>query len=145
MRGQTMKLMTIALATALMATGGFGAASAQTMSYSQAGALIASSCSKDIARFCPSANMGGGALHDCMMQAQAKLSPRCVADYKTVSASLAKRAAAQAAVPNVCKADARQYCNGVAYGNGHFLGCLNKSKRVVSADCTQALADAGWN
>jgi hypothetical protein len=138
-----MKSLAIGLATALIATSGFGAASAQTMSYSQAGALIASSCGKDIARLCPAVNMGGGALQDCLMQAQAKLNPQCVADYKTVSSSLAKRAAAQAAVPTVCDADARQYCNGVAPGNGHFLKCLN-AKRFVSAKCTQALADAGW-
>ena len=140
-----MKLRTIVIATALVATGGLGAASAQTMSYSQAGALIASSCGKDIMRFCPNVNMGEGALHDCLAQSQAKLNPQCVSDYKAVQDSLAKRAAAQAAVPTVCKADARQYCNGVASGNGRFLKCLNASKRVVSANCQQALSDAGWN
>lgn len=140
-----MKLIQIALAGALVAAGGLGAASAQTMSYSEAGALIARSCGKDITRFCAKVNMGGGALRDCLMQAQAKLNQQCVADYKAVSDSLAKRAAAQAAVPSVCKSDARQYCNGVAPGNGHFLTCLNASTRVVSATCKQALADAGWN
>ncbi|GLS20670.1 hypothetical protein GCM10007874_36870 [Labrys miyagiensis] len=140
-----MKLIGIALAGALIAAGGPGVASAQTMSYSEAGALIARSCGKDITRFCAKVNMGGGALRDCLMKTQAKLNPQCVADYKAVSDSLAKRAAAQAAVPQVCKADARQYCNGVAYGNGHFLSCLNASTRVVSTSCKQALADAGWN
>jgi Cysteine rich repeat len=89
--------------------------------------------------------MGGGALRDCLMQFQSKLNSQCVADYKAVTESLAKRAAAQAAVPKVCRADARQYCNGVASGNGHFLSCLNASTRVVGATCKQALADAGWN
>jgi hypothetical protein len=140
-----MKLLAIVLATAFMAIGGSGTVSAQTMSYSQAGALIAGSCGKDIARLCPTVNMGGGALQDCMMKAQAKLSSQCVADFKAASASVTKRAAAQAAVPTVCKADARQYCNGVAAGDGRFLKCLNASKRVVSANCSQSLADAGWN
>jgi hypothetical protein len=140
-----MKLRTFALATVLVAAGGLGGASAQTMSYSEAGSLIARSCGKDITRFCGKVNMGGGALRDCLMRAQSKLNPKCVSDYQAVSDSLAKRAAAQAAVPDVCKADARQYCNGVAYGNGRFLTCLNASTRVVSATCKQALTDAGWN
>jgi hypothetical protein len=140
-----MKVVTVGLAAALLATGGHGGALAQTMSYSDAGALIAKSCGKDIERFCPKVNMGGGALKDCLMQVEAKLNPQCVTDYKAALVSLTKRANAQAAVLQVCKADARQYCRGVSPGNAHYLSCLNTATRVVSADCKQALADAGWN
>jgi Cysteine rich repeat len=139
-----MKLIKIALAAALLTIGGSVAASAQTMSYAQAGALIASSCGKDIERLCPNVNLGGGALVACLAQSRAKLNPKCVTDYQAAFESVSKRAAAQTAVINVCQADARQYCNGIAAGKGHFLGCL-KSKRFISANCKQALTDAGWN
>src|SRR5689334_16721438 len=81
-----------ALLAAMLST----AAAAQTMSYAQAGALIAKSCGKDIERYCSTINVGGGALKDCLTSDQAKVSPKCVADYRTVVASLDKRAAAQA-------------------------------------------------
>jgi hypothetical protein len=118
---------------------------AQTMSYKDAGALIAKSCGKDIERFCARVNMGGGALKDCLAKAEAKLNARCVSDYRAVEASLAKRAQAQAAVPSVCELDARRYCKGVQPGHGNYLICLNAATKAVSAQCQQTLADAGWN
>ena len=135
----------IGLAVALFAASGGTPALAQTMSYKDAGALIAKSCGKDIVRYCANVNMGGGALKDCLARIEAKLSAQCVADYKTAQASLDKRAAAQAAVPSICELDARRYCKGVKPGDGNYLTCLNTASKVVSADCQQALADAGWN
>jgi hypothetical protein len=134
----------IGLVAALLAWG-TGAASAQTMSYSDAGALIAKSCGKDIDRYCAKVNMGGGALKDCLAKVGSKLSPQCSTDYGTALASLDKRANAQAAVPQLCKLDALRHCRGISPGDGHYLSCLNTASKVVSADCSQALADAGWN
>jgi len=139
----TMRMM--GFAVALLAAWGSTAVSAQTMSYKEAGGLIAKSCGKDIVRFCANVNMGGGALKDCLAKVEAKLNPQCVADYRTAQASLDKRAAAQAAVPSVCELDARRYCKGVKPGDGNYLICLNTATKVVSAGCQQALADAGWN
>jgi hypothetical protein len=135
----------LGFAAALLAAWGCASASAQTMSYKDAGALIAKSCGRDIERYCANVNMGGGALKDCLMKVEARLSPQCVTDYKTAQASLDKRAAAQAAVPSLCELDARRYCKGVKPGDGHYLSCLNMASKVVSGDCQQALADAGWN
>lgn len=140
-----MKLVTIGLAAAVFIAGGVTAGFAQTMSYSDAGGLIARSCGKDISKFCANENMGGGALKTCLMKVETKLNPQCVSDYKAALVSLDKRADAQAAVPKLCNTDARRFCKGVAPGDGNFLTCLNASKRVVSAACSQALADAGWN
>jgi hypothetical protein len=135
----------LGFALALVAAWGCAPASAQTMSYKDAGGLIAKSCGKDIERFCASVNMGGGALRDCLMKVETRLSPQCVGDYKTAQASLDKRAAAQADVPKLCELDARRYCKGVKPGDGNYLTCLNTASKVVSANCQQALADAGWN
>jgi hypothetical protein len=140
-----MSLRRAGLAAGLLAAWGYAAASAQTMSYKDAGALIAKSCGRDIVRHCPTVNMGGGALKACLARVEAKLSAQCVEDYKMAQASLEKRAAAQAAVPGLCELDARRYCKGVKPGDGHYLTCLNTASKVVSANCQQALADAGWN
>lgn len=140
-----MKFATIGFAVALMALGGVQAASAQTISYSDAGALLASSCGPDIQKFCPKVNLGGGALKDCLVAQEKKLNPQCVTDYKTVVASLAARAAAQDAVPGLCRNDVARHCQGMVAGDAHYLSCLNAAKRVVTAACTQAITNAGWN
>jgi hypothetical protein len=122
-----------------------GTVSAQTISYSEAGALLAKSCGKDIVKFCPKVNLGGGALKDCLTQRADKINPQCISDYKAVVASLDARLAAQAAVTKACRGDATQFCQGTAPGNAHYLGCLNAAKKVVSKRCTTAITNAGWN
>ncbi|BCP53621.1 hypothetical protein K32_22380 [Kaistia sp. 32K] len=130
-------------AVLLMSLG--GQAYAQTISYSEAGALLAKSCGKDIEKYCPKVNLGGGALKDCLTAQAAKINPQCIADYKTVVASLDARLAAQAAVTKACRGDATQFCQGTAPGNAHYLNCLNAAKKVVSKRCTTAITNAGWN
>ena len=139
-----MRLATIGLAAAILASAGVAAASAQTMSYADAGALLAASCGKDIVKFCPKVNLGGGQLKDCLVQYQPKINPQCVTDYQTVVASLAQRNAAQLAAPKACRNAAANYCQGTAPGDAHYLDCLLAATKVVGAACNKALTDAGW-
>lgn len=138
-----MRFMKIGLAVAALAVG-IGSASAQTLSYSQAGALLAQSCGADIQRFCANVNLGDGALRSCLTAQGNNISAQCVADYRRVVASLTKRAAAQASVPRVCRNDVARRCQGMVAGDANFLRCLNASQRIVSAACNQAIIDAGW-
>ena len=64
------------------------------MSYSDAGALLAQSCGKDIQKFGAKVNISDSALKDCMLSQQAKISPQCLTDLQAVTASIAKRNAA---------------------------------------------------
>lgn len=138
-----MRFIKIGLAAAAMAIGMAGA-SAQTMSYSDAGALLAQSCGKDITKYCAKVNLGDGALRDCMLSQRAKISPQCLTDYQTVVASITKRNAAQQSVAKLCKNDVVRHCQGMVAGDAHFLSCLNAASRVVTAACNQAIVDAGW-
>ena len=56
------------------------------------------------------------------------------------------RAKAQAAVPEVCKNDAKRHCSNFRAGDGRVLRCLIRSDNVrkVSKNCNQAITDAGW-
>jgi hypothetical protein len=137
--------ITMARLAAVLLIGFAAQASAQTISYSEAGAMLAKSCGKDIEKFCPKVNLGGGALKDCLGAHQSQINPQCIRDYETVVASLAARAAAQAAVTKACRGDATQFCQGTAPGNAHYLNCLNAAKKVVSKRCTAAITNAGWN
>jgi len=138
-----MKLSSIGLALALIA-GSLTGASAQTMSYAEAGAALAQSCGKDIEKLCPKANLGGGQLLGCLQEQKAKVNPQCVAEFQSIMLSLDKRAAAQAAVPKLCRNDVTRHCQGMVPGDAHFLDCLLVAKRVVTAACNQAIDDAGW-
>ena len=139
-----MKRAILALAFGIFALSGAGA-QAQTMSYAQAGALIAKSCGADIEKFCRGLNLGSGRIHGCLMQNQAKLSPACVRDYQAALADIQKRINAQASVFQVCRQDAAQFCKGVKMGDANLLNCLLDSVKVVDATCSGALVDAGWN
>ena len=128
----------------LVLAGSATGASAQTMSYAQAGALIANSCGADIEKHCAQVNVGSGQLYACLSAKPGQVSAQCAADYGKVEASIAKRAAAQIDAFTICKNDAREYCKGVVPGDANLLDCLVTASKVVSRACTQVLTDAGW-
>lgn len=138
-----MKGIRIALVAALLAACPT-LASAQTMSYAQAGALLAKSCGPDITKLCPTANLGDGAVKACMDAKISQVSAKCQADYATAVNSIAKRDAAQDAVEQVCSADTARLCPGMVAQDGNLLSCLLQATRVVSASCNQAITDAGY-
>lgn len=129
---------------ALMLVGWASAAPAQTMSYAQAGGLLAKSCGPDINRLCPNANLGGGELKACMDGKISQVSAQCKADYALAVAGIAARDAAQDSIAKICNADARQYCSGMVPQDGNLLSCLLEATKVVSRACNQAITDAGY-
>ena len=138
-----MKRYAIGLAALLLA-GSAGAASAQTMSYAQAGALIAKSCGPSIEKFCSKDNLGSGLIQQCLSQHKDQVPPQCFADYQAVVASISKRVAAQQGAYKVCENNIRQFCPGVQPGDANILDCLLASSKVVGASCKQVMLDAGW-
>jgi len=138
-----MKRYAIGLAALLLACTA-GAASAQTMSYAQAGALIAKSCGPSIDKFCSKFNLGSGQIQQCLSQHQDQVPAQCFTDYSAVVASISKRVAAQEGAFKVCGNNVRQFCTGVQPGDGNILNCLLESSKVVSGSCKQVLLDAGW-
>ncbi|HEY9212560.1 MAG TPA: cysteine rich repeat-containing protein [Ancylobacter sp.] len=138
-----MKRYAIGLAALLLA-GTAGAASAQTLSYAQAGALIAKSCGPSIERFCSKVNLGSGQIQQCLSQHQDQVPAQCFTDYGNVVASITKRVAAQQGAYKVCENNIRQFCSGVQPGDANILDCLLASSKVVGASCKQVMLDAGW-
>ncbi len=138
-----MKGVGIVLAAGLLALAATGAR-AQTISYAQAGGLLAQSCGPDILKFCPDVNLGGGKLHACLEAHDAQVSPQCKTDYVAVRASIGKRVAAQHAIFKLCNADVARLCPGMVEGDGNLLSCLLEATKVVSPPCNQAITDAGF-
>ena len=142
-RGNRKVRLLPALAAGVLLSAFAGHASAQTMSYAQAGALIARSCGPSIERYCRNDNIGSGQILNCL-QAQSSVPQQCFADYNRVVASIGARAAAQSNVYGACQRDAAEYCGGIQPGDGNLRDCLVTSKNVVSAQCRQTLINAGW-
>jgi hypothetical protein len=118
-------------------------ASAQTISYSQAVDELAKACGADIGKYCKGINLGNGMV-ECMQKNDSRVSQNCKVTFAATMASLNKRAAAQAAVPQICSGDIKRLCKEYDPGNGRILRCLLKFGDKVDAACNQAITDAGW-
>ena len=119
-------------------------AGAQTMSYADAYDRLAKSCGSDIERVCANVELGGGAVRDCLIKNQARISAGCKSTSTEVFQSLQKRANAQKTAAKVCDRDIGQFCRGVQPHDGYRLQCLLTASKVVSAGCQQVITDAGW-
>lgn len=141
-----MKRLTALIAgtTALFAAAVPG--SAETISYTEATRTLIAACGSDIGTLCKGVRPGGGRLQICLFEKAAQVSPQCMQTYEAVFASLAARAEAQAAVPELCKYDAERYCDNFRAGNARILRCLIRSDNVrkVSRKCNNAITNAGW-
>ncbi|MDR6955863.1 hypothetical protein J2X65_005246 [Ancylobacter sp. 3268] len=121
-----------------------GGASAQTMSFADAGDLIAKACGASIERFCARDDIGTGKVASCLEQNKKDVPAQCFSALQAAEAGTAARLAAQKATFGLCQDDARQFCKGVKPGDANLLDCLLASSKVVSNACRQGLANAGW-
>lgn len=119
-------------------------ADAQTVGYADAIDQLAKSCGKDIEKFCKKEPLGGGRIRQCLERNQAGVSQSCKIAFGQLTALLQKRAAARVAIPRVCERDRLRFCNGIEQGDGNLMECFYKVKQNVSAECRQAVADAGY-
>ena len=120
------------------------AASAQTMSFEAAIAILSSSCGKDIDAYCKGVNLGAGRIKNCLARNQAKVSAQCQSDFARVEGLVQKRADARIAVLKICDADIRKLCGMVQAGDGQILDCMLTAQKGTSPKCNQAITDAGY-
>lgn len=133
----------LAILAAPAAIGLESRAAAQTIGYAQAIDILAKSCGNDILKHCKGVNLGGGRIEACIAE-KPGVSAKCKADLVQVQALLAARAAAQAAVSEICNRDAQQFCKMTKPGKGNILNCLLKAAPSVSANCNAAIDAAGY-
>jgi hypothetical protein len=118
---------------------------AQTLSYGEAMDRLIAGCGGDVDKYCKTVRLGGSRIQDCL-SANSGVSGICKTALADVTALLEKRAQAQAAVPELCKPEARRLCENFREGRGRILRCLTRAEnaRNVSKDCNQAITNAGW-
>jgi hypothetical protein len=117
---------------------------AQTIGYAEAIDRLAIACGKDIQTYCKGVNLGNNRIRNCLTANDAKVSAQCKSGYANAYAMLEKRAMAQASVLKICDRDISRVCSGVQPGDGNILDCILRAQRTVSAQCNQAVTDAGY-
>jgi hypothetical protein len=123
--------------------GGAGTASAQTMSYADAISQLAGACKNDLARYCKGVPLGPS-LKACFDANQATMSPQCQQTRAAVYASIARRAAAQRNIGDICSADINRLC-GTSHADAHLVECLlSVTPAAMSQQCNQTFTDTGW-
>lgn len=132
-------MLSIVIATA------WSPASAETMRFEEAAAMLAASCAKDINSNCRGVNPDPTRLKDCLTRNQDVLSPQCKNDYGRAFEAIQKRVAARSAVTKLCVRDVGKFCGDVPKGDsGKALECLLAGPRGVSINCNKAIAEAGY-
>ena len=119
-------------------------ASAETMNFESATAILGASCGKDIDANCLGVNLDPVRLKECLARNQDVVSPQCKADYVRAFDAIQKRVAARSAVSKMCERDKQKLCGDAQNGAGSVIECLLKS-RGVSAKCNQAIHEAGYH
>ena len=84
---------------------------------------------------------GGGWLAYTLTETS--LSGRCEYALYDAASQLERAVAALSYVVNECSSDLKQYCAGVAAGQGRLLECIQKNDAKVSNRCKQAVKDVG--
>src|SRR6202163_947482 len=120
-------------------------ASAETMKFEDAAALLGASCAKDIDTNCRGVNLDPTRMKDCLYRNQDVLSPQCKTDYVQAFDAIQKRVAARSAVTKLCERDVAKFCPGVQKGDrGKAIDCLLAGPRGVSINCNKAVSEAGY-
>ena len=122
----------------------WSSASAETMKFEDAAAMLGASCAKDIVDNCRGVNLDAARLKDCLSRNQDVLSAQCKSDYGRAFDAIQKRAAARAAVTKMCERDVAKFCAGAQKGSSEAVKCLLGGPRGVSINCNKAVSEAGY-
>ncbi len=104
---------------------------------------VANGCKDEIQKYCSQVTPGEGRVLACLYAYEDKLFGRCEYALYDAASRLERAVAALSYAVNECSADLKQYCSGVASGEGRLLECLQKNDNKVSNRCKQARKDVG--
>ncbi len=104
---------------------------------------VVNGCKAELEKYCSNVTPGEGRLLACLYAYEDKLSGRCEYALYDAASRLERVVTALAYTANECSSDLKQYCAGVAAGEGRLLECLQKNDAKVSKRCKQARKDVG--
>ena len=92
------------------------------------------SCRRDVDRFCPGIDPGGGRVLGCLHQHQLELSQPCQGEMTRINDARDRIADLRSA----CQADVARLCRDVPQLAGPLLECLQANEAKLSPDCNSA-------
>jgi hypothetical protein len=119
-------------------------ASAQSMNFEDAAALLGASCGKDIDNNCRGVNLDPGRLKDCLLRNQDVVSPKCQADYPRAFSAIQQRISARATLSKLCNWELNHLCGDVRQDPAKGLQCLLVSTKKATPNCNKAISAAGY-
>ncbi len=140
--GQVIKAISLVCALWLVPAAVFPV-NAQTMSYADAISQLAMVCRNDIEKFCKGVPLGPR-LKTCFDNNGARMSPQCQQTRGIVYTSIARRAAAQRDIGDICSADINRLCGTTRAGESLLACLLSATPAAISPQCNQAFTDTGW-
>jgi hypothetical protein len=119
-------------------------ASAQTMNFEAAAAMLGASCGKDIDENCRGVNFDPVRMKECLARNRDSVTPKCQDDYLRAFDAIQQRVKARAALSKMCERDALKLCASAQKDDAKVIQCLLTAPRGVSARCNQAISAAGY-
>src|ERR1700680_3977592 len=134
----------IRLILPILLAAAWSSASAETIRFEDATAMLGTSCAQDIDTNCRGVNPDTR-LKDCLSRNQDALSPQCKTDYGRAFDAIQKRVAARAAVTKLCERDVAKLCGGIdKTDRPKALECLIAGPRGMGINCNKAVIEAGY-
>jgi len=85
-------------------------------------------CKADRQKFCKDVPSGGGAVHKCLEEHKAELSPACKTQMEKPKE-----------ICKACKSEKEKFCKDVKPGKGAIRKCLNSHESELSDECRKAM------
>ena len=119
-------------------------ASAQTMNFEQATAILAASCGTDIDNVCRGVNFDPARLKECLRRNDDSISPKCRGDYLRAFSAIEQRVSARANLSKLCNWEMNHLCGEVRQDSAKGLQCLLNSTKKATPNCNKAINAAGY-
>ena len=120
-------------------------ASAQTMNFEQATALLGASCGKDIDDNCRGVSLDTTRLKECFLRNGDSISPKCQSDYPRAVSAVEQRISARAALSKLCNWEMNHLCGEVRQDPVKGLQCLLESAKKATPNCNKAISAADYH
>jgi hypothetical protein len=137
-----MRLISVALLVLVVA--GPTRASAQTMNFEQAAAMLAASCGTDIDNSCRGISLDPTRLKECLRRNGDSISAKCRDDYPRAFSSIEQRVSARANLSKLCNWEMNHLCGEVRQDPAKGLQCLLDSTKKATPNCNKAINAAGY-
>ena len=119
-------------------------ASAQSMNFEDAAALLGASCGKDIDDNCRGVNLDPARLKECFLRNGDSISSKCQADYPRAFSAILQRVSARATLAKLCNWELNHLCGEVRQDPAKGLQCLLESTKKATPNCNKAISAAGF-